>query len=501
MTPHRQLLADYAKNNSQEAFRELVNLYVGMVYSSAVRLVNGDTHLANDIAQTVFADLAKLAHSISPEATIGGWLHRRTCHVALTVMRSERRREIREHEAFEMSRLNDDADEALAQVAPVLDAAIDELTPQDREAIMLRFFEHCDLRAIGRSLGTSEDAAQKRISRALDKLRVLLVRRGVVLSTATLALALGSQSVSAAPAGLALTVSAGALTAAQVGKGFAATTLKILFMTKLKAAVIATVLIASVGTTVVLVNHEPTYTPSGAPNPNNILQEARADTAAGRFPEALAKHVWYHKNALRYEPNAKGVRMSFALGYWAELAEKYPPALKKMIAYRDDAEETVRDHVHDLNIGTDAFIDAFGFNRVLQEPKKTVDLFKWVHSKNSSLAKRVFHVAEPDLVSSREYTLCGQYIEPDAAYQRIVQTYTTMKQPFPGGAAFEKMRMDIAHKTFSNKAATLVALLALNNRSDDANKIATQAAGEWNDPAFLSQLNEAKNGVVPESSL
>src|SRR4051812_9897162 len=141
MTHHRQLLADYAEHGSEEAFRELVTLYIGLVHASAVRLTDGDTHRAQDIAQTVFADLARLARTVSAEATLGGWLHRRTCHVAATLMRSERRRQDRERQAAEVNALHETPDETLAQVAPVLDDAINQLNAHDRDAIMLRFFE------------------------------------------------------------------------------------------------------------------------------------------------------------------------------------------------------------------------------------------------------------------------------------------------------------------------------------------------------------------------
>ncbi len=224
MTPHRQLLTEYSEKGSQEAFRELVNLYIGMVHSSATRLVNGDVHRAQEITQTVFAELARQARTLSSEATIGGWLHRCTCHVAANMMRGERRRQNREREAVEMNALHENGDEALAQVAPVLDEAINELNAQDRQAILLRFFEHCDLRAVGDAFGSNENAAQKRVSRALEKLRVLLVRCGVTLSGTALALALGSQSASAAPAGLAIAVSTTALTtAAHTGSGLTLT--------------------------------------------------------------------------------------------------------------------------------------------------------------------------------------------------------------------------------------------------------------------------------------
>jgi len=107
MTDQRTLLADYVNHGSEPAFRELVARYIDLVYSTAVRLVNGDTHRAEDVAQTVFADLARLAGTLSPKVMLGGWLHRRTWHVAITLMRSERRRQHRERQAVAMNELPD----------------------------------------------------------------------------------------------------------------------------------------------------------------------------------------------------------------------------------------------------------------------------------------------------------------------------------------------------------------------------------------------------------
>ena len=166
MTDSQQLLADYAANGSERAFQELVARYVDLVYSTAIRLVEGDAHRAKDVAQTVFVDLARTAAKLSPNSMLGGWLHRHTCFVARTVMRGERRRQARERQAMEMSALDNHPDNALAEIAPVLDEAINELGADDRDAILLRFYERRNLRSVGEALGINENVAQKQIGRA-----------------------------------------------------------------------------------------------------------------------------------------------------------------------------------------------------------------------------------------------------------------------------------------------------------------------------------------------
>lgn len=368
---------------------------------------------------------------------------------------------------------------------------------------MLRFFEKCDLRAVGEAFGSNENAAQKRVSRALEKLRVLLVRRGVTLSGTALALALGTSSASAAPVGLAVAVSTSALTtAAHTGTGLGLTTLEIMAMTKLKMTAIAAIstLILAGGTTLVVMNYEKDYaadfTPPANPDPQKILNEAREDTKAGRYKEALAKQVWFQENALKYQPALRGVRSSFALQCFGELAEKYPPAMKKLSSMQEKAEETVRDSAADSGARRTAFAEFTSINRAFKEENKTVECFVWLDAHDSALAKSVFAFADQPLIEAKEYKLYGCYIDADTSYGQILQLYTLTKKSSPPNA--NKQLLEFPHKSFSNKAATLVALLAINDRRSDAERIALKAAKEWNDPTFLAQLDEAKSGVMPE---
>ncbi len=246
MTDTQKLLADYAASGSETAFRDLVSRYVDLVYSAAIRLVNGDTHLAEDVTQIVFADLARLARTLSREVMLGGWLHRHTCFVASKTLRGERRRQERERQAVEMNALEDHSAANLAALAPVLDDAVNQLSAEDRAAILLRFFEQHDFKSVGEALGSNEEAARKRVDRALDKLHALLKVRGVTLSGTALATTLAAGSVMAAPAGFALTISTAALASAAAGTGTTLTILQIMGMTKLKVAVITAVVAAGI---------------------------------------------------------------------------------------------------------------------------------------------------------------------------------------------------------------------------------------------------------------
>jgi RNA polymerase sigma factor (sigma-70 family) len=254
MTDSQTLLADYVANGSEPAFRELVGRYLDFVYSTALRLVEGDRALAEDVTQIVFTDLARLAQKLSREVMLGAWLHRHTCFVAAKTLRSNRRRQARERQAVEMNALQDHTESNLAQMAPMLDNAINHLRADDRTAIVLRFFEQRDFRSVGEALGSNEEAARKRVSRALEKLHSFLKRRGLTVSAAALGTALAGEAVTAAPAGMAVSVSSAALASATVGAGASLTFMKIMAMTKLKAGIVSAIVVASVAGSLVVQN-------------------------------------------------------------------------------------------------------------------------------------------------------------------------------------------------------------------------------------------------------
>jgi RNA polymerase sigma factor (sigma-70 family) len=194
------LLRDYLASRDELAFRALVERHLPAVWSAARRMVNGDASLAEDIAQEVFAHLATHAPKLPPRVLLGGWLHRHTCFTARKALRTAARRRARELQHADA--MNASAD-PWPDIAPHLDAALDSLPAADRDAVVLRFFEKRDFRAIAAALGTSEDAARMRTTRALEKLRTQLGKRSALLTVALLTSLLADKSIAAPPAGLA----------------------------------------------------------------------------------------------------------------------------------------------------------------------------------------------------------------------------------------------------------------------------------------------------------
>ena len=326
MTDARTLIAEYVRTGSEPAFRELVRRYVDLVYSTALRLAGGDAHRAEDVAQTVFVRLARKAGSLSGEVSLGGWLHQDTCHVAATVMRGERRRLARERQAAEMNALQDHSEPDFSQVLSLLDEAINDLGNEDRTAIILRFFEQCDFRSVGESLGSSEDAARMRVNRALEKLHGLLRNRGVALSTAGLATILGTKVVAAAPAGLATGIAGAALGGAAANSGglLLLRTVRAKWQT---AFLPGAALVAVLGIALYLENHKggslpqpPTASPARVASVESQPVIPDQTSAAASLPAEVTSAPVPHMNFLLVDaetgvpvPNAK-----LRVNYWRE---------------------------------------------------------------------------------------------------------------------------------------------------------------------------------------
>lgn len=206
MVDDAELLRRYAENRSEKAFTEFVQRHLNLVYAAALRRLSGDSHRAADVAQTVFTAAARDAARLSRHAVLTGWLYSATRNAAVDVIRSERRRQQREQESCLPHEMNSSSETDWEQMRPVLDEAMDELDSRDRNAVLLRYFEGTSFGEIGRKLSLTEDAARMRVTRAIERLRALLARRGVTSTSAALSSVLIEQASAAAPAGLSATI-------------------------------------------------------------------------------------------------------------------------------------------------------------------------------------------------------------------------------------------------------------------------------------------------------
>jgi len=260
MTSDNELLRRYAQTCSEDAFAELVRRYVNLVYSAALRQVDGDTHLAQDVAQTVFTDLARKAGSLARRESLTGWLYTCAHFAAAKMARTENRRRDREEKFMREPTNESRAGVSPAQnptemdwekIRPTLDAAMHELKESDREAILLRYFENQPFADVGAKLGLNENAARMRVERALEKLRAVFAKRGIT-TAAALASVISANAVQVTPAGLAATLTTTSVAA--VGTGTTFTFLKIMTATQLKLGI--SVLVVAGAATALVVQHQ-----------------------------------------------------------------------------------------------------------------------------------------------------------------------------------------------------------------------------------------------------
>lgn len=295
MPTDAELLQRYVCHHDETAFTALVQRHVGLVYGAALRRTNGRTHLAEEIAQQIFARVARHAAFLSHHPAFAAWLHRSTRHAAIDALRAEQRRQKLAH-AFSAMSDPTPAEPHVdwARLRPVIDDAMDALKPADREVMLLRFFHGLSFAEVGARLDLAENAARMRTERALDRLRVQLARRGLSSTAAALGILLAHQTLAAAPAGLSATVAATALAAAPTG---AATGLAAFFlMNKIAAPAITAALAAGLTAVVYTAATDPVSATELATLRRDHARLAQA-TADGASRDAL------HSAAAEYESN------------------------------------------------------------------------------------------------------------------------------------------------------------------------------------------------------
>ena len=304
MTGDLDLLRQFARENSQDAFTEIVRRHVNLVYSAALRQVRGP-QLAEEVAQSVFTDLARDAGKLKPDTILTAWLYAVTRRTAIDVVRKESRRQLREQIAVEMTNMNATSAD-WTHIEPLLDDAMAALDETDRAAILLRYFENKNLREVGESLKISDDAAQKRVSRAVEKLGEFFSKRGVRVGAGGLAIVISVNAVQSAPVGLAATISAAAVlagTAVHTSTLIAAT--KTIAMTTLQKTFIAATLTAAIGTgifeahqTAQLQNQIQTLQQQQAPLADQIQQLQRErDDATNRLASSREENEQLKSNS------------------------------------------------------------------------------------------------------------------------------------------------------------------------------------------------------------
>lgn len=176
-----QLLTEYLNDGSQTAFSTLVNRYIGLVWATATR-VNQSSIASDDIAQQTFLLLARKASELRNHTNLGGWLHRTSYLLALNELRSQRRAQQRQQDRMDAMNVWSESEQIREEsdISANLDEMLQRLRDQDRQLILLRYFQNYRWADIAETLKISEGAAKMSLRRALDKLRCHFERAGII---------------------------------------------------------------------------------------------------------------------------------------------------------------------------------------------------------------------------------------------------------------------------------------------------------------------------------
>jgi hypothetical protein len=228
-----------------------------------------------------------------------------------------------------------------------------------------------------------------------------------------------------------------------------------------------------------------------------VLQEAVALMHQGRYAESLEKHLWFHDHALEINPAFAGVRLSFALGYWLELAKVYPEAMQALTAIRDRKAQALADGQGSFGL----FHDVSAINGYLGEETKTVALFKRLHQADRELAARCYHVAEKVLVAEQEYETCAAFLpDPVAQFEGIrerrrIQLELADENPALGGGRLRQY----TEVRFAEAVARLVEILAGVGRRPDAERVRELALAVSDSTTVRDALDDALSNDGPGS--
>jgi hypothetical protein len=238
------------------------------------------------------------------------------------------------------------------------------------------------------------------------------------------------------------------------------------------------------------------WLPNDNPDPSAILHSAACDVRNRLHEQALAKFLWFHKNALRYEPALSAVRLSFALGYWCELVAAYPPAREAFTRTRDEAEAAFRVDCSSFEL----FQELSAMNDRLGDWNRTADVFEIVANCDRIIAQRLYKVAEPSLIATGRYLACGPFLDSPKRLEKATKSYQLAAED--ESRANRDVRIPkLARKFFVRDVSTFVALLVINGRECDAQAVRSEALKIVDDGEFRQTLDAAMTGHLPPNRI
>lgn len=209
-------------------------------------------------------------------------------------------------------------------------------------------------------------------------------------------------------------------------------------------------------------------------NAQERLHAARTSAREGRFAEALSEFIWFHEHALEEQPSLRGVRLSFALGYWLELAGQYQPARAALQGIRNEKTKRLEQGEEDWEL----FSDVAAINRELGNDEATYDLFNLINNTNPAFAARCAGVATPAIVKAFDFKLARSFVsDPGKAIEQIASRFNQGIERANRSSTSEKQAdiTDIEVRIYAEEVGMLAQIVSMAGESEQADALVEHA--------------------------
>ena len=236
----------------------------------------------------------------------------------------------------------------------------------------------------------------------------------------------------------------------------------------------------------------PEWVPTDTENVQNVLRSVNEDVDNKDYALALRKYLWFFDNALLHNKHLSAVRLSYGLIGWSKLAKVYPPA-RTLLHYQAI---TLKAQLYSAKEADfNRFHEFESINSVMGVDFRTVEYIKYAEKAHPERTKLLLNVAEKALLKYKEYGLLGKYIEPKIDYASALSSYlSTAKYETERGTPEEHR---FAEKSFRKDITTMVALLVINDRIDEAQDVVKRARFDLDTVEFDAMLEQALTGEFP----
>lgn len=234
-------------------------------------------------------------------------------------------------------------------------------------------------------------------------------------------------------------------------------------------------------------------------NPQQVLQDANRLTQAGKYEEALQKYIWFHDHALEYDPALYGVRLSFALTYWVQLAEKYPQAKTALLEIRDKKTQLLVQGQGNREL----FHDVTAINECLGEDQKTLTLFRILDEKQLDLATNCWIIAKDVVLKHQDFNLAKKYVtDARSDFKKIKQMYDWNVQMQTDERFNTPKFKSYVKDKFCKHTCQLIDILVVSGDLQTADEIQKEAMSVLPDARLKQAVESAKKKAeeIAESS-